>query len=314
MCSIEEAWAGQNFEGKKVISQGDIHNEYISLPNNILNRGNEFMVGDPNQPQSRDLSRGLNSKYSREPRVSNNLHSTNNMDINISSSMPNTDKYMGVSPMSPYMDIYNNQNTKNSKNTHNTRNNQQNNLNSQQLYPQPISTGDNFTDIENAFNISDTLDNFMSKTNTTNYNEQLLNEDNDDDNMVINNKFNNLKLNNYPNNSTNNSPNNSPNNKNRFKNINSKNSKHNYDTSSDTENDNTFINISNSTDMNDSINNINNINIQTVLIDILNKLTKIENDLHHNNKKNMYDIILYILIGILLSFIIYSSVFAIKNN
>lgn len=287
MCSIEEAWAGQNFDGKQVISQSDIHNQYIAIPNNILTRGNEFMLGNPKQPQSRELTRGINSKYSREPRVLNNLYNTNNMELNVSSSLPNTDTYVGVEPIPSYVNIYNNSDDYNS----------QNNLESQE-YPQPISTGENFTDIENAFNISDTLDTFMSNTNTTSAN--LLNEDTNENTMIINNKFNNLNLNNIKAN------------KNKFKNINSKNNVNfynNFDTNTDTEN---YINTGN-VDVNDSINNINNINIQTVLIDILNKLNKIENDLHNNNKKNMYDIVLYVLIGILLSFIIYSIVFAIKK-
>jgi hypothetical protein len=310
MCSIEEAWAGQNFDEKKVISQSDIHNQYIAIPNNILNRnrGNEFMIGDPKKPQSRELTRGINSKYSREPRVSDNLRSTNNMDLTISSSLPNTDKYMGIEPLPSYVDIYNksdNYYTQQKQNTQNTFPQNTFPQNTQQSFPQPISTGEHFTDIENAFNISDTLDTFMSRTNTTtsNTNSNLLNEDTNENTMIINNKFNNLNLNNIKDNK---------NNKNKFKNINSKNNVNFYnefDTDTDTEN---YINKGN-VDANDSINNINNINIQTVLIDILNKLNKIENDLHNNNKKNMYDIILYILIGILLSFIIYSIVFAIKK-
>jgi hypothetical protein len=295
MCSIEEAWAGQFFDDKKVISQGDIHNAYIALPNNILNRGNEFMSDNSKQPQSRDLTRGINSKYSREPRVPNNLRSANTMDLNISSSLPNTDKYMGIQNLPSYVNIYNKSDDFNISNSQTNLQPQQPQQ-PQQIYPEPMSTGEQFTDIENAFNISDTLDNFMSRTNNTN-NEHLLNEDTDEDNMIITNKFNNLKLN-------------STTNKNNFKNINSKNNVNFYnDTNTDID---TYINKGN-TDTNDSINNINNINIQTVLIDILNKLNKIENDLHHNNKKNMYDIILYILIGILLSFIIYSIVFAIKK-
>jgi len=290
MCSIEEAWAGQNFDGKNVVSQSNIHNQYMALPDNVLNRGNEFMVSNPKQPQTRDLSRGINSKYSREPRVPNELHSINNMDLTISSSLPNTDKYMGIEPIPSYMNIYNKSNDFNS----------QNNLQSQQLYPQPISTGEKFTDIENAFSISDTLDTFMSRNNNTT--EHLLNEDTDEDNMIITSKFNNLNLN----------RNTTKNNKNKFKNINSKNDVNFYSESDMNTNTENYINTGN-TDTNDSINNINNINIQTVLIDILNKLNKIENDLHHNNKKNMYDVILYILIGILLSFIIYSIVFAIKK-
>ena len=55
---------------------------------------------------------------------------------------------------------------------------------------------------------------------------------------------------------------------------------------------------------------IDNANIYRILNDILNKLDKIENKLN-NHKRNMYDIILYIIIGMLLSFIIYATLSAI---
>ncbi len=72
MCSIEEACAGQTFSGKPVSSQGDLHKAYMSLPDDNTSRNNQlFNVSNPNEPQPRGLSRGVNSKYSREPRVSN---------------------------------------------------------------------------------------------------------------------------------------------------------------------------------------------------------------------------------------------------
>ena len=40
MCSIDEAWAGQNFAGKRVVSQGDFHKSYMSLPENAFMRNN----------------------------------------------------------------------------------------------------------------------------------------------------------------------------------------------------------------------------------------------------------------------------------
>ena len=252
MCSIEEAWAGQKFDGKLVSSQADIHNNYMSIPNNALNRGNEFMVTNPNQPQSRNLIRGVNSKYSREPRVPKQTNNTNNMNMNISSQMPEPNPYVGLEPLPSYMNIYSNSNSNSNQVPH-----------MNQLYPSQISTGEHFTDINNAFNVSDTLDTFMSR-NTNDNNTDLLNEDSIDDSTITNAKFKNL---------------------NKFKNIDSK----------------TNYNIE------------NELNIESLLMDILNKLNKIEKQLHNNNKKNMYDIILYILTGMLLSFIIYSIVSGIKK-
>ena len=48
MCSIEEAWAGQDFENKPVVSQADIHNAYMSLPDNVFQRGNDLNLNEPN--------------------------------------------------------------------------------------------------------------------------------------------------------------------------------------------------------------------------------------------------------------------------
>ena len=262
MCSIEEAWAGQTFDGKKVSSQGDIHNAYMSLPNNVLNRGNEFMVSNPNQPQTRSLIRGINSKYSREPRVPKIMLDTNNVNAHISSSMPDTTNYGGLDNVPSYMKIYDNADKM-------QQNNQDDNsvssfsqqaphspYSSYSSYPQPTMTGENFTDIENAFNVSDTLDNFMN-TNTNNSNSKkhnLIDESTDEETKIINNKFSN------------------------FKNINSK----------------------NSNQINDDA------NIKQLLISIMNKLDKLEIDLQSNNKRNMYDIVLYMIIGMILSILIYS--------
>ena len=258
MCSIEEAWAGQTFDGKKVSSQGDIHNAYMSLPNNVLNRGNEFMVSNPNQPQTRSLIRGINSKYSREPRVPKIMRDTNNVNVNISSVMPDTTNYGGLDNMPSYMKIYENDD----KMKQNNQDDQLVSSFSQQAphspyssyssYPQPTMTGENFTDIENAFNVSDTLDNFMNTNNTKKRN--LIDENTVEESEIINNKFSN------------------------FKNINSKNSNQ---TNDDT-------------------------NIKQLLISIMNKLDKIEIDLQSTNKRNMYDIILYMIIGMIISVLIYS--------
>ena len=245
MCSIEEAWAGQTFDNKQVISQGDIHNAYMSIPSNMLNRDNEFMVSNPKQPQPRTLSRGINSKYSREPRVPQTLRNTNNIDLNISSIMPNTNNYGGLEPLPSYMNLYNNSNK---DNTHEQ--------------PHPVTTGDNFANIENSFNVSETLDNFMNNNNNknNNNNNNLIYEDTEEDKLIINNKFNNMESNNMKNN-----------NKSNFTNLNN-----------------------------------DNIQIKKMLESIINKLNKIEEDIKHNNKRNIYDIILYIIISILLLFIVYS--------
>ena len=266
MCSIEEAWAGQNFDGKRVVSQGDLHNNYMSLPDNILNRDNELTIKKTNQAPLKNLPRGVNSKYSREPRVPKILRNTNNADINIASEMPDSNNYGGLEPLPSYMSIYNNSNSNQTNLTH-----------SNHSYPMPIMAGEQFTDIESAYTVSDTLSNMM------NTEPNLLNEDTDDDRRIINNKFSNMNKNNSKTNS--------------FKNYNN--------------NNNNELKYNNSLNYNSSNNsNYNTINNDSEITHLLNTINKkidnIEIQLSNYNNRNVYDLILYIIIGILLSFCIYS--------
>jgi hypothetical protein len=267
MCSIEEAWAGQDFLGKPVSSQSDIRKAYMSLPqDNIHTRNNEFSVSNPNEPQSRELTRGINSKYSREPRVPNKSINNTNASINFSSTMPKGNSYTGVEPRPAYMSIYDN------------------------AEPQPVVQKDHFSDIDNAFNVSNTVDNFMQSgmnmssdsTNSMNPNA-LLKEDTIDDEMMMNNKIMNRNKN-----------------KNEFMNIKKTNK---YD-SSDSHSDDLSVSLPVSSDT----------QLLFILQQMMSKLDKIESDLHYNNSRNMYDITLYILIGMLISFIFYSIYVAMSRK
>lgn len=242
MCSIEEAWAGQSFSDKPVSSQSDIHNAYMHIPDNLLTRNNEFSVSNPNDPQVRENTRGINSKYSRQPRVPNMNHNSDNASVNISSVMPSLDNYGGINPKPSYMDIYDKSNS--------------------DPIPMMLSK-DNFNNLENAFKVSDNVNRFM---NTNNLQKQDTSEEID----VINNKF--------------------------------KNRNDNSITS------NNFTDTSSSTD-----NTISNMQFQMTLQTILMKLDKIENDMHNNQSRNMYDISLYILIGMIISFMLYSIFSNIKK-
>ena len=256
MCSIEEAWAGQTFDGKKVISQGDFHNNYMSLPDNVLNRDNQLTIKRTNEGQLKTLPRGVNSKYSREPRVPKIVRNTKNADINISSDMPEMNNYGGLEPLPQYMSIYNNNN-----NNNNNRNSNQQNTN--YLYPMPVMTGEQFTDIENAYTVSDTLNTFMNPE------PDLLIEDTEEERNIINNKFTNMTKNNTKMNS--------------FKNV------------------------------NNNSNNNDDLEIKQLLNTIIKKIDSIESQLSNYNNKNIYDLILYIIIGIMLSFCIY-SIFSKKSK
>lgn len=320
MCSIEEAWAGQKFENKHVVSQGDIHNSYISLPDNVFNRNNEFTVTNSNEPQPRSLSRGVNSKYSREPRIPKLSQTSPNVNTTISSIMPKSNNYGGIEPLPVFMNIYNKQ-----------PQTSQPQLTQQQPYstqppaqpqstqiPEPVSTGDNFTNINTAFNVSDTVDDFMNiginmNTSKDNFENNLINENTSAEDMIINNKFKNMIKRKGKGKGKR---------KTLFTNINSKNDissiMYNNNNDANDNNDNYNSDSDNDNDDDDDSNNTENainfeIEIKEILIDIINKLNKIENDLHNNNKRNMYDIILYIILGMLLSFIIYSIFLNLKK-
>jgi hypothetical protein len=280
MCSIEEAWSGQNFEGKRVSSQADIRKAYMSLPDGIANHNNQFTINNPNIPQPNSyagsLSRSINSKYSRTPRVPNINRKSNDANIRMSSTMPQFDGYVGIEPRPKYMEIYDEAEAKN----------------------KGISS-DTFSNIDEAFLISNNMNN-----NNNSYNSDLLNQDTDLDNIVINKKMqlNNINNINNVNNNSNNS-NNSNNNNNNFTNIRNKKKNNNDD-------NNEILRELNSN--NNRINNENTIKLQSMLLDIVNKLDKLEKDINHSQSRNIHDIILYILIGMLISFII-TSIFKSKK-
>ena len=258
MCSIEEAWAGQTFEGKPVSSQGDLHKSYMSLPDDIMTHNNQFSMKANNQQQHKSLSRGINSKYSRGPRVPNMSRNSNDANINFSSTMPPLDNYGGLKPRPDYMEIYD------------------------KSGPMPMMTGEQFTDINNAYDVSPTITNFMERGLENN---ELLQEDTYDDNYIVNNKFNNKQKN-----------------KNEFSNIKLSNK---YNSSDNNENNNNETK---------NIMSSNDTQVLFILQQIVSKLDRIEGELHHNQSRNMYDIILYILIGMILSFILYSMFSGIRNK
>ena len=295
MCSIEEAWAGQTFDGKKVVSQGDFHNNYMSLPDTILNRNNEITIKKTNQEPVKNLPRGVNSKYSREPRVPKIVRNSTVADINISSEMPESNNYGGLEQLPSFMSIYNNNN-----------NNNNNQPQSNYSYPMPTTTGDHFTDIENAYKVSDSLSKYMTTDTSNKYmntdtSNKYMNTDNsntymttDNSNTYMNTDNSNTYMNTEPNllNEDTEEESNIINNK--FTNKN--------------RNTNSFKNYSNS-----NSNLINDPEIKLLLNTIIKKIDSIESQLSNCNNKNIYDLILYIIIGILVSFCIY-SIFAKTNK
>jgi len=266
MCSIEEAWAGQTFSGKPVVSQGDIRKAYMSLPNDVMTHNNQFSMKANNEPQPTSLSRGINSKYSREPRVPNINRNSNDANVNFSSIMPPIDNYGGLKPRPDYMEIYDKEG------------------------PMPVMTGEQFADISNSYEVSPTLNNFMQmgmKNSNSSISDQLLNEDTPFDSNFINIKYNNKQQN-----------------KSDFSNVKVGNRYNSSDNDSIDSNDN---------NNNNNMSYSNDAQVLMILQQVLSKLDKIERDLHHNQSRNMYDIVLYILIGMILAFILYSMFSGMKK-
>ena len=164
MCSIEEAWAGQTFEGRTVTSQSDIRRKYMAVPDELLERNNEFSIGR-NEPTPRDSSRGLNSKFSREPRIPNVQRATADANMQFSSVMSNESTYGGLEPRPGYMSIYDNADKQNANVSSNGM-----------MMSQP--------------SITNGAERFNNEMN------HLLNEDNDEDRMMLEKKFNKQNRNN----------------------------------------------------------------------------------------------------------------------
>ena len=260
MCSIEEAWAGQTFSGKPVSSQADIRKAYMSLPDDITTHNNQFSMKAYNEPQPTSLSRGINSKYSREPRVPNINQNSNDASIDFSSTMLPIDNYGGLKPRPKYMEIYD------------------------KAAPLPNMTGEQFTDINNAYDVSPTLSNFM--------NLELLREDKPEEISIVNTKYNNKQNQN----------------KNEFSNIRTPNR---YDSSDKHYTDSDEY--TNNLETKNSISSSEYQQIFFILQQLVTKLDKIESDLHYQKSRNMHDVILYILIGMLISFILYSMFTSMKK-
>jgi hypothetical protein len=246
MCSIEEAWAGQLFEGRKVQSQADLHRKYMPISDNLLERNNEFSIGR-NEPQSREGTRGINTKQLSSNNINDDYSSnmqSGNLKVNFENNISPSSTYRGLNQRPSYMSIYDN---------------------ASENVPMPSMTRiggkENFNDINQAFTVSKTVDRFMNQSQQHNNNNVddinvLLNEDNDMDRKILNKKFNMLNSEQFNNTSTN----------------------QNTDTSQ----------------------------FHKSFQDILQRLEHLESRMNDNNTRNMYDMVLYILVGMLIAFFIYA--------
>lgn len=169
MCSIEEAWAGQKFEGSQVVSQGDMRLAFMNNPTNLLQGNNDFSINQQNNPMARYKSRGINSQLSREPRVPNmNKKLSDGSCLQISSVMPdNKLPYLGEEPRPSFMSIYDDADG--------------------YIYPHMQKNYTN-NDLKQAFTVSDSVDQFINvKTENP-----LLQENTDNNKLLISKKIQNM--------------------------------------------------------------------------------------------------------------------------
>jgi hypothetical protein len=243
MCSIEEAWAGQTFDGYKVQSQADLRRKYMPISDDILTRNNEFSVSRK-EPVSRMANQGINTKMVRPMQIaaSTGMNPATGMDISFSSNQAPMDNYGGLEPRPGYMSIYDNS--------------------AEQGLPMPTQTQAQagrsaFGDINQAFQVSPTVERFMARGGSDS--NPLMNDNTEEDQLILYKKLNPSA---------------------RARNNNSNNT---------------------TMDLQAQITQIH-----TSLKDILARLENVESELESGGTRNMYDMALYILVGILIAFIFYS--------
>lgn len=259
MCSIEEAWAGQNFDGYRVQSQADLRRKYMPISDDMLTRNNEFTV-TKKEPVSRMGNQGINTKMVRPLQVAP-LHSSgsqgslgsagdNAMSLSFAENQMPMDNYGGLEPRPGYMSIYDN---------------------AGQGMPMPTQTQNHagrsaFGDINQAFQVSPVVDRFMANGDSNSNSNFLLNENSNDDQLMLIKKINSANSNSSNNNNSNNSKNN---------------------------------HIEHQT-----MQSLSKLNAS--LQDILIRIERVERELHNGASRNMCDMVLYVLVGMLISFILYS--------
>lgn len=246
MCSIEEAWAGQTFDGYKVQSQADLHRKYMPIGDDLLTRNNDFSVVKK-EPAPRTGNNGINTKMVR-PLHAPQQSASNSMNIAFADNQMPMDGYMGIEPRPAYMSIYDN---------------------AAPILPMPTQTQATaptqmgrsaFSDINQAFQVSPVVERFMARGGDSN---PLLNENSNDNRLVLSKKFDSAD-----------------------------------DYSQNKANNNSSQQVVMATQ--------GLAQMQASLHDILMRLDRVERELHHGQNRNMCDMVLYVLVGMLIVFIMYS--------
>lgn len=255
MCSIEEAWAGQTFDGYRVQSQADLHRKYMPIGDDLLTRNNEFSVVRKD-PVSRMGNQGINTKMVRPLQLAQQPAAApaatggqGGFDVSFANNQMPMDNYAGLEPRPSYMSIYD---------AADSSGQGQN-----QGMPMPsltqAQTGRSpFGDINQAFQVSPVVERFMARGGDSN---PLQNENSNDDRLVLAKKFNSADA-------------------------------------------NTNISQSQNHIAHQAVQSLSQ--VQASLQDILARLERVERELHHSANRNMCDMVLYVLVGMLIAFIVYS--------
>ena len=136
MCSLEDAWGTTTFMGSEVESQADDRVDCMRTPDNLLYPKVNISPLTKPLPYKNKMTRGIHSMMSRQQRVPNNQHRLrgNNGTINVNPIMNNP----GGSN-TPLL----------------------NQINENFHEPMPMAN-DGFTDVQDAFHVSSTVDRFMN--------------------------------------------------------------------------------------------------------------------------------------------------------
>lgn len=172
MCSIEEAWAGQTFDGYPVQSQADLRRKYMPIADNLLTRNDEFSIGKK-EPAPRTGNNGINTKMHRPLDIATSNRAVDGANIMFSQVPMDNNNYGGVEPRPSYMSIYDN---------------------AGQGLPMPSQSQAQanrspFGDINQAFQVSPVVERFMAHGQAHDANP-LLNEDDDSEVAILTKKFN----------------------------------------------------------------------------------------------------------------------------
>jgi hypothetical protein len=141
MCSLEDAWGVTEFMGSEVESQADDRVNCMKTPDNLFYPKTDYDLSPLTKPLpgKNKYTRGVQSTYSRKQRIPNKVHEVRG---------GNGDMSVGINPIM------------HQKGTSNTP--LLNEINESFYDPHPVANDNSLTNLNDAFNVSGTVDRFMN--------------------------------------------------------------------------------------------------------------------------------------------------------